>query len=76
MDHQDLNLGYSVSSAGDVNGDCYDDIIIGSYYMTDSFNFIFGRIYVIFGHSNSNPFVDIYNNEINGSDRGFQVCKH
>ena len=39
------NLGYHVSSAGDVNNDGYDDIIIGAYDV----NNITGQNYVIFG---------------------------
>ena len=76
VDSQDVSLGYSVSSAGDVNRDGYDDIIIGSHYFQSSFNEIFGRIYVIFGHSDSTPFVDIYVDAITRSGRGFEVCKH
>ncbi|MCC5616119.1 hypothetical protein LC605_13790 [Nostoc sp. CHAB 5836] len=45
------NLGYSVSSAGDVNNDGFDDLIIAAYGAdandTDS-----GQSYVVFGSSN------------------------
>jgi hypothetical protein len=46
--------GYSVASAGDVNGDGIDDLIVGAPY--DSFNT--GQSYVIFGNKNrwSSPF--------------------
>ena len=37
--------GYSVSSAGDVNGDGYDDLIIGAYGANNSF----GETYVVYG---------------------------
>ena len=40
------NSGFSVSSAGDVNHDGYDDIIIGLYSTI-------GRSYVIYGHTTS-----------------------
>ena len=38
--------GSSVSSAGDVNGDGYDDLIIGAYYGADNYA---GETYVIYG---------------------------
>ncbi len=40
--------GWSVSSAGDVNGDGYDDLIIGSPYTYEG-NFEAGTAYVVFG---------------------------
>jgi len=41
----DNNFGWSVSSAGDVNGDGYSDVIIGAWeYSSDS-----GRAYIYFG---------------------------
>ncbi|MFB2935939.1 choice-of-anchor Q domain-containing protein [Aerosakkonemataceae cyanobacterium BLCC-F154] len=39
--------GYSVSGAGDVNGDGFDDLIIGAYNPDDNV----GRAYVMFGRS-------------------------
>jgi hypothetical protein len=39
------NYGYSVASAGDVNGDGYDDIIIGAPYYNSST----GRVYIYYG---------------------------
>ena len=42
--------GYSVSSAGDVNGDGYDDLIIGAYGAGHS-GFYSGSSYVIFGYA-------------------------
>ncbi len=41
--------GYSVSSAGDINGDGYDDIIIGAYGADSNGNFNSGSTYVVFG---------------------------
>ncbi|MER2513302.1 MAG: hypothetical protein ABTQ25_12955 [Nitrosomonas ureae] len=40
--------GYSVSSAGDVNGDGFDDVIVGAYVADSNGNFS-GSSYVVFG---------------------------
>lgn len=42
------NLGFSVSSAGNINGDGFDDIIIGAYFANPNGNDS-GQSYVIFG---------------------------
>jgi Ca2+-binding RTX toxin-like protein len=42
--------GWSVSAAGDVNGDGIDDLIIGAYHPDPyDFNFYTGRSYIVFG---------------------------
>ena len=41
--------GRSVSSAGDVNGDGFDDIIIGAIYAAPNGNYGAGESYVVFG---------------------------
>ena len=45
----DDRSGRSVSSAGDVNGDGYDDLIIGAYRADPNRNSIAGETYVIYG---------------------------
>ncbi|MBA5249546.1 MAG: hypothetical protein FE834_08505, partial [Gammaproteobacteria bacterium] len=58
--------GYSVSSAGDVNGDGLDDLIIGAYGANESK----GRSYVVFGKTNGT----VTNlSDITGSTGGFII---
>ena len=44
-------LGISVASAGDVNGDGLDDLIVGARYADPAGAFTAGRSYVVFGKS-------------------------
>jgi FG-GAP repeat/Matrixin len=45
------NSGVSVSSAGDINGDGFDDLVIGAYKADPNGNSNAGESYVIFGKS-------------------------
>jgi hypothetical protein len=51
--------GYSVSGAEDVNGDGYDDVIIGAIYYDGAGGADCGASYVIFGHSTTTTFTDV-----------------
>ena len=48
IDRSDLS-GFSVSSAGDVNGDGYDDLIIGAYLADPNGDSAAGETYVVYG---------------------------
>ena len=48
-DQAGANFGFSVSSAGDVNGDGYSDVIIGAYNYDEGGNIGEGRAYVYHG---------------------------
>ena len=43
------NSGFSVSSAGDVNGDGYDDLIIGAYRADPNEDSAAGETYIVYG---------------------------
>ena len=53
-------LGQSVSAAGDVNGDGFDDIIVGAPFVDNEGESTTGASYVIFGGSDSNS-IDLSN---------------
>ncbi|MGM3306655.1 DUF4114 domain-containing protein [Anabaena sp. WFMT] len=67
-DTNDDNLGYSVSNAGDINGDGVDDIIIGAPQADPQAKGNAGASYVVFGSKNGfAPTIDISTlNGING----------
>ncbi|MBK6381108.1 MAG: FG-GAP repeat protein [Chitinophagaceae bacterium] len=48
-DQASARFGFSVASAGDVNGDGYSDVIIGAYNYTDGANGGEGRAFVYYG---------------------------
>ena len=49
----DDQSGRSVSSAGDVNGDGYDDLIIGADWADPNGNFRAGETYIVYGGANA-----------------------
>ena len=68
---EDDKSGYSVSSVGDVNGDGYDDLIIGAYFAGEGLYLREGNSYVIFGKSSG--FSDIDLEDGLGRDVGFEI---
>ncbi|MFM7365692.1 MAG: DUF4114 domain-containing protein [Cuspidothrix sp.] len=54
---EDNNLGFSVSAAGDINGDGIDDLIIGAPY-ADPNGSNSGSTFVIYGRDKDNPFTN------------------
>ena len=63
--------GYSVSSAGDVNGDGIDDIIIGAYRADQDDASHAGESYVVFG-SDTRSASELDLSDLNGTN-GFQI---
>lgn len=66
------NFGVSVSSAGDVNGDGYDDVIVGAHYFTGGF----GKASVFYGGQNMDLTPDVVMiGEGSSNYFGFSVSK-
>ncbi|MBG1268534.1 integrin alpha, partial [Nostoc sp. WHI] len=63
--------GVSVSSAGDINGDGFDDLIIGAVNADPNGNNLAGESYVVFG-SNSGFDAQLNLSDLNGSN-GFVI---
>jgi hypothetical protein len=64
-------LGYSVSAAGDVNGDGIDDLIVSAPWSAPNGNSKAGAVYVVFG-SNSGFSASLDLSTLNGSN-GFAI---
>ncbi|MBN4006631.1 tandem-95 repeat protein [Nostoc sp. LPT] len=63
--------GFSVSNAGDFNGDSFDDLIIGARYAVPNSKFEAGQSYVVFG-KNSGFSASLNLSTLNGSN-GFAI---
>ncbi len=64
------SLGVSVSSAGDVNGDGMDDLIIGAYFVGNNGNNFSGSSYVLFGQPTFASSINV--SSLNGNN-GFVI---
>jgi hypothetical protein len=58
---QDDRLGWSVSGAGDVNGDGFDDVIVAAHFFSPNDRHQAGAVYVLFGDVSGSPTVDTAN---------------
>src|SRR4051812_35316965 len=64
------SFGFSVASAGDINGDGLDDLIVGAY-QADPHGNVSGASYVVFGSAGGfGPNLDL--SSLDGSN-GFQI---
>ena len=63
--------GVSVSSAGDVNGDGFADLIIGAHYADPNGLGVYGKSYVVFGQKETNSPIKLY--EIADGNGGFVI---
>ncbi|GAB4524754.1 MAG: integrin alpha [Pleurocapsa sp.] len=64
--------GFSVSNAGDVNGDGVEDLIIGAHFADVESNNEAGKSYVIFGQENANFAPDFDLSTLDGTN-GFVI---
>ncbi|MDJ0728888.1 MAG: hypothetical protein QNJ33_02740 [Crocosphaera sp.] len=64
--HSSDRPGGSVSSAGDVNGDGFDDLIIGASNANPNGNIYSGESYVVFGRSNFDAVIELANLTVAG----------
>jgi hypothetical protein len=65
--------GYSISTAGDVNGDGLDDLIVSAHVADSNGKVKAGKSYVIFGKKDSTT-IDL--SAIASGTGGFVNCNH
>ncbi|MBX7042381.1 MAG: FG-GAP-like repeat-containing protein [Ignavibacteria bacterium] len=58
-EHWRSNFGFSVSPAGDFNGDGFDDVIVGSPFWGESGSYDVGKTYVFYGGRNMDNIPDV-----------------
>ena len=63
------SFGVSVASAGDINKDGVDDIIIGARGAASNL----GSVYIIYGHSSPFTNIDLSSVDLSASKRGFKI---
>ncbi|PLX04833.1 MAG: hypothetical protein C0594_08760, partial [Marinilabiliales bacterium] len=71
-DTLDGNLGYSVESAGDVNGDGFSDVILGSYFYSNGESHE-GKAYIYLGSENGLSDTEYWSYETDYPDANFGV---
>lgn len=64
-------LGWAVSTAGDINGDGLDDLVVGAPFASPSANSSAGKSYIVFGRRA--PFTDITLSDIAAGSGGFVI---
>ncbi|MEW5759822.1 MAG: Ig-like domain-containing protein, partial [Candidatus Thermoplasmatota archaeon] len=73
-DEESRTFGSSVSSAGDVNGDGYDDVIVGAYSVAGTL--ALGKAYIFFGGNNMDKIADVVLSGIAANENfGSRVAK-
>ncbi|MFN6536137.1 MAG: hypothetical protein RM021_007150 [Nostoc sp. EkiNYC01] len=64
--------GKSVSNAGDINGDGFEDLIIGAFYASPNGNTFAGQSYIVFGRTNVGSGGSLNLSNLDGSN-GFAI---